>query len=61
MNFTETKQYFTTKVKWMKLMQFCYNLDTKLMQRDNKTKEQEFKVMDMLFNLCRERYQQKDV
>lgn len=61
MNFTETKQYFKTEVKCMKLMQFCYNLDTKLMQRDNKTKEQEFKVMDMLFNICRERYQQKDV
>lgn len=41
MNFTETKQYFKTEVKCMKLMQeqFCYNLDTKLMQRDNKTKE----------------------
>lgn len=49
MNFTETKQYFKTEVKCMKLMQFCYNLDTKLMQRDNKTKEEEFKVMDILF------------
>lgn len=51
MNFTETKQYFKTEVKCMKLMQeqFCYNLDTKLMQRDNKTKEEEFRVMDILF------------
>lgn len=43
MNFTEMKQYFKTEVKCMKLMQFCYNLDTKLMQRYNKTKEQSSK------------------
>lgn len=39
------------------LLKFRHKINAKR-QQDKRT---EFKVMDMLFNLCRERYQQKDV